>query len=158
MHRQMVQVQRHKQLSHRKPFFHPGQLLTCTEQQSNRNAALYTTAYLLWINGSTNLQSMPPTSPGLQLSVPRSASLALRVYASQSETALEKRLPSYCNKFWVKPSNHWVITVLQNIFQLNPSVSEDEKVEDRNGGKTAQIIILWDQRVFRALIRSSRKH
>lgn len=39
-----------------------------------------------------------------------SASLVLFVYASQSETALGKQLPSYCNKPWVKPSNHWVIT------------------------------------------------
>lgn len=136
----MVQLQRHKTIVTGSLSYTQANCLRA-EPQSNENAALYITAYLPWINGSTNLWCIysihpPPTfhpplaSPGLQLSIPRSASLMLLIYASQSKTARGKWLPSYCNKLWVNHSNHWVITVPHYIFQLKPSVSEDEKGEE----------------------------
>lgn len=81
----------------------------------------------------TCIACLSPHSPGLQLSIPRSASLVLLIYASQSKTTVGKRLPSYCNKLWVNHSNHWVITVPHYIFPLNPSVAEDEEEERKRG-------------------------
>lgn len=135
-----------KQLSHRKPFLQPGQLLTGRTTTGQKCISVHNRILTMdkWFYEPV---VHPPPSPSLQLSIPRSASRVLLIYASQSKMAQGKRLPSYCNKLWVNHSNHWVIIVPHYIFQLNPSVSEDKKEEERErGGSIAQITIFGGMR------------